>query len=58
MEHGIENLTSCVYYLMNFYLIEKAYPQTREIANFGKIWPIIPPPLMEKPDLHPCSLKR
>ena len=36
---------------MDFYLIEKSYPQTREIANFGKIWPIIPP--MKKPDLHP-----
>ena len=39
---------------MDFYLIEKSYPQTREIANFGKIVPIIPPPpQMKKPDLHP-----
>ena len=37
VEHGIENLTTCVYSLMDFYLIEKSYPQTREIANFGKI---------------------
>ena len=29
---------------MDFYWIEKSYPQTREIANFRKIWPIIPPP--------------
>ena len=55
MEHGIEKLTTCVYFLMDFYLIEKSYPlpQTREIANFGKIWPIIPP--IKKPDLHPCQ---
>ena len=23
-------------------LTKKSYPQTREIANFGEIWPIIP----------------
>ena len=27
---------------MDFYLIENSYPQTREITNSGKIWPIIP----------------
>ena len=37
MEHRIENLTTCIYSLMDFYLIEKSYPQTREIANFGNL---------------------
>ena len=48
-------LKICVYFLMDFYLIEKSYPETREIANFGKILPIIPP--MKKPDLQPCLQK-
>ena len=39
---------------MDFYLIEKSYPQTREIANFGKILRIIPP--NEEAGLHPCTL--
>ena len=51
VEHRIENLTTCVYSLIYFYLIEKSYPQTREIGNFGKILPIIPQ--MKKPDFHP-----
>ena len=37
---------------MDFYLIEKSYPRTREIANFGKIYLLSPP--MKKPDLHLC----
>ena len=44
VEHGIENLTTCVYSKIDFYLLEKSYPQTRETANFGKILPIIPAP--------------
>ena len=39
---------------MDFYLLENHSPQTREVANFGKILPIIPP--MKKQDLHPCPL--
>ena len=37
VEHEIENLTTCVYSLIDFYLIEKSYPQTLEMANFGKM---------------------
>ena len=37
VEHRIGNLTTCVYSKIYFYLLEKSYPQTREIANFGKI---------------------
>ena len=36
VEHGIENLITCVYSLMDFYLIKKKYPQTHQIPNFGK----------------------
>ena len=35
VENGIKNLTTCVNSIIDFYLIEKSYPQTREIANFG-----------------------
>ena len=34
-------------------LTKKLYPQTCEIANFGKIWPNYPPVPMMKPELHP-----
>ena len=38
---------------MDFYLIEKSYPRTREIANFGKFDLLFPP--KKKLGLHPCS---
>ena len=43
-------LKICVYSIIDFYLIEKKYPQTRKIANFGKN---LTYPPMKKPDLHP-----
>ena len=36
-----------VFILKLIFFTWKIIPQTREIANFGKIWP------MNKPDLHP-----
>ena len=58
VEHGIENLTTCVYSLMDFYLIEKSYPQTREIANFWEnltYYPPPPPPPNEETGFAPLA---
>ena len=49
---GIENLTTCIDSKFDLCL-QKIIPQKREIANFGKILPIIPPAPMNQPDLHP-----
>ena len=49
VEHGIEDLTTCVYSLMDFYLIEKIIPpklvRLQILVKFDLLPPPPPPPM-------------
>ena len=38
VEHGIENLTTCVYSKIDFYLLEKSYPKLARLQILVKFY--------------------